>query len=244
MIITRHYKKAALLSVAMIMAFSLCACGGDKLEKEDLLGTWYADLPESEYKTITFNEDKSYATEDFVSDGTFQIARDGNVKLVDTYKEVSTIIAYKESGQWRLEYELPYGSLVFTREVREKPQNVQVGQSAREPKPSEIQLMYMAAIDQILVGSAWTDTNGTTVVFTGEEFTVGEQRPVAYIFRTGEGIEGGYRFTIENPKGTYVGTIGECYDGDELSGYTLVLELNGEKIISASCSGAVELTQP
>lgn len=241
---TRNSKIMVSLALAALLSVSLCGCGAEKIEEGDLLGTWFANLEPSEYKTITFNDDGSYRTEDFLSEGEFQIARDGTVKLVNAYNEVTTILVDKENGQWVLEYEQPYVPIIFTREPREKPDNVQVGQSANAPAPSEMQLMYMAAIDQILIGSAWTIANGTPVVFSGEDFTIEGEDPVEYVFRTGEGVDGGYIFTLENPQGTYVGQISERLDGEALTGYSLVLKLNGEAILSASCNGAVELSQP
>lgn len=229
-------------AVVAAMTLAGCSAGTKHIDEEDLYGTWYAQNT-GKYQTITFAEDGSYTTEDFLSDGTFQIAKDGTVKLVDKYRDVETLTPVEgESGGWELSYAAPYIPTQFTRD--------EVSREAYDRNDiddlTETQIWYMAAVDQMLKGVPWVTSDGLSLKFTENAMQVGENEPVTYKFISAEGIdEGTYIFEFSNSDGTYRGTLTEEHIHDNIGHYTITLKLNGETALSASADcEMIMLTQP
>lgn len=228
-------------TLATVLSLAGCSSGFKRITEKELYGTWYAQNA-GKYQTITFAEDGTYTTEDFLSKGTFQLAKDGTVKLVDEYRDVETLTPEQGENGWGLTYDTPYVPTIFTRDelLREDFADHNIKDL------TETQIWYMAAVDQILQGVPWVTNDSMTLTFSRSSMQIGDNNPVEYNFVSAEGLGNGkYSFSFSNADGTYLGTLKEESLENNLCRYEVSLKLNGEVVISAfaECE-MVMLTQP
>jgi len=228
-------------ALATVLSLAGCSTGSKRITEKELYGTWYAQNA-GKYQTITFAEDGTYTTEDFLSKGTFQLAKDGTVKLVDEYRDVETLTPEHDENGWGLTYDTPYVPTLFTRDelLREDFVNHDIEDL------TETQIWYMAAVDQILKGVPWQTHDGTTIMFSNNSMQIGDNKPVEYNFISAEGLGNGkYSFSFSNADGTYLGTLTEEVLESNLCRYEVSLKLNGDVVLSASAEcEMIMLTQP
>ena len=209
---------------------------------------WYSQDP-SFKQTIMFNDDKTYTTEAFYQDGTYQInKKSGEVKLVSPERTVVTLYPQKVNGTWELACtENEFATIVFCKTEPQYEKNASAEENPYIYMEADRNRYIMGSVAQYLEKGKWRDRVGNEIKVTRNSLQIGNESVIDYELQSADSPEDGtFSFVCSGETGTYLGRLViDCDDWEayDVKGYSLYMSLNGETLFEAYSTGIIEIEQ-
>lgn len=245
----QHKTQLSHLMAAIILCASfliLPSCGQKQtISEEDLLGSWYT---EESTHSISFHEDSTYKTSGVLCDGSYEITRDGAIILTDVYSGKTTIEPkILNDSEWALtlDDETP-GVHVFIKGSGDSATSESGNHQISIPDfDAEADLLYAAAVKQVLESDGWITNTGDAFILSDDCFVLGDLVSAPVYITSAAASESAYRFSFgDESRNNYVGEI--HFEVDQYYvpiKFSLTISCNGKPFCTAKRTGAVELTQ-